>query len=83
MLKVMIWALVLIILIAACIVGFAFEEEIIKWEDRMIKKTVCFVVKKLKSSERFMTWLDEPSLSEQIKAEFGKRKVRIMNHWRV
>lgn len=83
MLEVMIWALVLIILIAACIVGFAFEEEIVKWEDKMIKKIIRFIVKKLKSSRRFMTWLNEPSLSEQIMEEFNDRYIRISNHWRV
>ena len=83
MLKVVIWGIVLIILIAACIVGFAFEDKIIRWEDRMIKKITVFIVRKLKSSERFMKWLDEPSLSEQIKEDFGKRYIRILNHWRM
>lgn len=83
MLKVAIWGIVLIILIAACIVGFAFEDKIIEWEGRMIKKIIRWIVRKLKSSERFMNWLDEPSLSEQIKADFSERYIRIINHWRV
>lgn len=83
MLEVSIWSVIFILIIAACIVGFAHEEDVIKWEDKMKKKIIRWIVRKLKSSRRFMQWLDEPSLSEQIKAEFGKRKVRIMNHWRV
>lgn len=83
MLEVTIWSVIFIFIIAVCIVGFAHEEDVIKWEDKMIKKIIRWIVRKLKSSRRFMQWLYEPSLSEQIAAEFDKIRIRVRNHWRV
>ena len=55
-----------------------YENKFIDFEDRLRIR----IAKKLRSSERFMNWLYEPSISEQVEAEYCAGKVKMRNDWR-
>ncbi len=82
MTKIMIWAVVVGIINSLLIVGFAYEDRIIAFEDRLIKAITVKIVKKLRASERFMKWLDEPSLSDRISNELNNVSIKILDDWR-
>ncbi len=41
-----------------------------------------YIVRKLKNSKRFMTWLNEPTISEQIDADYIGGQITVYNGWR-
>ena len=47
-----------------------------------IRKAKAAVVRKLKNSKRFMTWLNEPTISEQIDADYIGGQITVYNSWR-
>lgn len=80
-------------LMAVVIIGFIFEKHVIRIENaifaelkrrfvrfkRLIRD---FITKKLRKSERFMSWLydEKPSISEQLEADYLIR-VRVVKGW--
>ena len=55
-----------------------YEKKFVAFEDRLRIR----IAKKLRSSERFMNWLYEPSISEQAEAEYCAGRVNMRNDWR-
>ena len=85
-----------IILMAAAVVlliiGFKHEDKFIrfelpyrirfrKWLSNMLLKLRLFIAKRLRKSERFMKWLYEPSITEQIAQECNVIGVKIIRDW--
>ena len=60
------------------IVAYKNEDKFIKFEISLKRR----IAEKLRSSERFMNWLYEPSISEQTEADYCAGKVKICNDWR-
>lgn len=41
--------------------GFAHEEKVVAWENRVIRKTKRFIRKQLRKSKRIVAWAEKPS----------------------
>lgn len=63
-------------LVTLVIYGFIHEKEVIDFEKKVWAKFRVRLSAKLRSCKRFMKWLYEPTVSEQIDADYKARPVR-------
>ncbi len=76
MLGMIISSVIEVTLILLIIYGYVHEKEFITYKKRLWRKFKLWLSAKLRSSRRFMKWLYEPTISQQIEADYKQRPVR-------
>lgn len=76
MLDMILSSVIEVTLILLVIYGYSHEKEVIAYEKKQWRKFRAWLSTKLRSSRRFMKWLYEPTLSQQIEADYKPRPVR-------